>query len=41
VRIMAKLLEPNPKKRMQLPEFMSALFDLKAKYATLWDVVKN
>lgn len=33
--IMSRLLEPNPKKRMTMPEFMSALYDLKANYATL------
>lgn len=34
-RIASRLLEPKPKKRMQIPEFMSALYDLKAKYATV------
>ncbi len=33
--IMAKLLEPNPKKRMDIPEFMEALYDLKAKHAKM------
>ncbi len=32
-RIMSRLLEPNPKERMQISEFMQALYDLKAKYA--------
>ncbi|MCE5294532.1 MAG: protein kinase [Chlamydiales bacterium] len=34
-RIMARLLEPNPKKRMQMPELVRALYDLKARYATM------
>ncbi len=33
--IMAKLLEPNPKKRMTIPEFMEALYDLKGKHAKM------
>jgi hypothetical protein len=36
--IMSRLLEPDPKKRMLIPEFMSALYDLKAQYATLQSV---
>lgn len=39
--ITAKLLEPKPKKRMQIPEFMNALYDLKAKYATVLAVEKS
>lgn len=30
VRIMARLLEPNPKKRMKIPEFMKAITELKS-----------
>lgn len=35
IRIMSRLLEPDPKKRMQIAEFMDALYALKAKYATV------
>ncbi len=41
IAIVAHLLDPDPKKRMKIEEFMSALYDLKARYAKLHSLEKE